>query len=450
MNRILALSLALALLAGAAPAAIDADLVNEATVLLKAEHAGGATEIGSGVVVCVKDGHAYILTAKHVLESEPGKRARGLGLTVSFFKNRWPAATGAAAGFEYKWAQTKDLALVKVKLSGEGPRPITIGDSRGIAVGSGIATTGHPVDLQTEWVFRKGDLSKKGEFLEYDAAVSQGYSGGPLLNEDGDLVGINVVVKKGTQGASLARAIPVNEVLTTIENWLDMSCLQRASGPGTPGGPAVVSGGDVDGLADQYWAARDRDETSSTWFGAWYDRMHAAMDGDDDFVENDLLMLEMAGLVIPADGQTVAEDDLEVIDAALENLGLDDGKAAGGIDATGPTGQPGGPVSVDHFTLTAYSEPSLGMLAPPNIYGEMTVTEATPDYYRVEMSVQLMGANYVTVFDGMIQGGSLFTGTVVDSNLWPAGTGVVINLFYDGYNLTMTLPDGTVYQWAEQ
>ncbi len=110
---------------------------------------------------------------------------------------------------------------------------------------------------------------------------------------------------------------------------------------------------------------------------------------------------------------------------------------------------PGAVVSVDHFTLTAYSEPGVGMYVPPQIMGQMTSTEMTGGFYRVEMAVQMLGMNYVTVFDGTIQGGTLFTGSVVNSNVWAVGTSVVLNLAFDGYNLTVSLPDGTVYQWAQ-
>ena len=82
-----------------------------------------------------------------------------------------------------------------------------------------VYTTGHPVEMQQEWFPMSGKVNKVEEFIWYSADIGEGYSGGPLLNSDGVLVGINTQVTGLT-----AQAIPIDEAINTVSRWMDMKC----------------------------------------------------------------------------------------------------------------------------------------------------------------------------------------------------------------------------------
>ena len=106
-----------------------------------------------------------------------------------------------------------DLALVKIEATG---LPVaTLGDSNRLRVGEFVLALGHPFGLEQTVSF--GIVSRKGapllvaapgfDFIQTDAAVNPGNSGGPLVNMAGEVVGINsMAARNGTIGF----AIPVN------------------------------------------------------------------------------------------------------------------------------------------------------------------------------------------------------------------------------------------------
>jgi len=108
-----------------------------------------------------------------------------------------------------------DLALVKIE--GTGLPVVPLGDSNRIRVGEFVLALGHPFGLEQTVSF--GIVSRKGaplqvatpgfDFIQTDAAVNPGNSGGPLVNMAGEVVGINsMAARNGTIGF----AIPVNIV----------------------------------------------------------------------------------------------------------------------------------------------------------------------------------------------------------------------------------------------
>jgi len=113
-----------------------------------------------------------------------------------------------------------DLAVLK--LEGTGPWPIApLGDSSKIKVGDWAIAVGNPYGLENTVtlgiisnlkrnVKQLGIYDKKFELIQTDAAINPGNSGGPLLNSDGDVIGINTLIRSGP-GAGLSFAIPINE-----------------------------------------------------------------------------------------------------------------------------------------------------------------------------------------------------------------------------------------------
>ncbi len=113
-----------------------------------------------------------------------------------------------------------DLAVIK--LEGKGPWPkAKLGDSSKIEVGDWAIAVGNPFGLENTVtlgiisnlnrnVSQLGIYDKKFELIQTDAAINPGNSGGPLLNSNGDVIGINTLIRSGP-GAGLSFAIPINK-----------------------------------------------------------------------------------------------------------------------------------------------------------------------------------------------------------------------------------------------
>ena len=113
-----------------------------------------------------------------------------------------------------------DLAVLK--LEGKGPWPkAKLGDSTKIKVGDWAIAVGNPYGLENTVtlgiisnlkrnVTQLGIYDKKLELIQTDAAINPGNSGGPLLNSNGEVIGINTLIRSGP-GAGLSFAIPINK-----------------------------------------------------------------------------------------------------------------------------------------------------------------------------------------------------------------------------------------------
>ena len=113
-----------------------------------------------------------------------------------------------------------DLAVLKIE--GKGPWPIAkLGDSSKIKVGDWAIAVGNPFGLENTVtlgiisnlkrnVTQLGIYDKKLDLIQTDAAINPGNSGGPLLNSNGEVIGINTLIRSGP-GAGLSFAIPINK-----------------------------------------------------------------------------------------------------------------------------------------------------------------------------------------------------------------------------------------------
>ena len=113
-----------------------------------------------------------------------------------------------------------DLAVLEIE--GKGPWPkAKLGDSTKIKVGDWAIAVGNPFGLENTVtlgiisnlnrnVAQLGIYDKKLELIQTDAAINPGNSGGPLLNSDGEVIGINTLIRSGP-GAGLSFAIPINK-----------------------------------------------------------------------------------------------------------------------------------------------------------------------------------------------------------------------------------------------
>ena len=167
------------------------------------------TAFASAVVL---DEEGYLVTNYHVFQDEPTE------IRVQFSDGR--IAEPQIVGLD---AET-DLALLKVEMP--DLRPIKLADSTELRIGDVVLAIGNPYGLSTS--VTQGIVSATGRnlyqlvtfanFIQTDAAINAGNSGGALVNSLGELVGINTAVlaqDTGTEGIGFA--IPVDLVRGVVE-----------------------------------------------------------------------------------------------------------------------------------------------------------------------------------------------------------------------------------------
>lgn len=198
------------------------------SVVALAVTGGGSSGSGSGVVL---DADGMILTNDHVVTLGGEISARQAEITASFSDGTKARATIVGTD------PLTDTALVKV----EGVKdltPITVGKSGNLDVGEQVVAIGSPFGLDatvTSGIVSALDRpvevarDQDGNVTAYpaiqtDAAINPGNSGGPLVNMDGQLVGINASIRSTSSGGGaesgsigLGFAIPIDEVLPIIE-----------------------------------------------------------------------------------------------------------------------------------------------------------------------------------------------------------------------------------------
>ena len=123
-----------------------------------------------------------------------------------------------------------DLAVLKI--DGQGPWPkAKLGNSDNIKVGDWAIAVGNPFGLENTVtlgiisnlkrnVSQLGIYDKKLELIQTDAAINPGNSGGPLLNSNGEVIGINTLIRSGP-GAGLSFAIPINRAKEIANELID-------------------------------------------------------------------------------------------------------------------------------------------------------------------------------------------------------------------------------------
>ena len=123
-----------------------------------------------------------------------------------------------------------DLALIKI--DAKGLKPLKFGSSKNAPVGSWVVAIGSPFGL--EQTVTAGIISAKGriigsgpydDFIQTDASINPGNSGGPLLNMDGEVVGINTAIIKSGQGIGFA--IPSDLATSVIDQLKDSKRVSR-------------------------------------------------------------------------------------------------------------------------------------------------------------------------------------------------------------------------------
>ncbi|GAY16151.1 serine protease HtrA [Mycobacterium sp. shizuoka-1] len=176
---------------------------------------------GSGVVV---DGRGYIVTNNHVI-SEAATNPSKFKISVVF--NDGKEVPANLVGRDPK----TDLAVLKVD-NVDNLTVARFGDSDNVHVGDEVIAAGAPLGLRStvthgiiSALHRPIPLSGEGsdtdtviDAIQTDASINHGNSGGPLINMNSEVIGINTAGKSLSDSASgLGFAIPVNEVKQTVE-----------------------------------------------------------------------------------------------------------------------------------------------------------------------------------------------------------------------------------------
>ena len=159
---------------------------------------------GSGFIV---DPSGYILTNHHLVPGPARVRVRLAD------KRELPARLVGSD-------PSTDLALLKVEST--GLPTVSLGDSDRIRVGDWVCAIGNPLEFDhTVTVGVVSSLGRKiwnksfDAYIQTDAAINPGNSGGPLINAEGEAVGINAAVS--SEGQGIGFAIPINLAKSVLE-----------------------------------------------------------------------------------------------------------------------------------------------------------------------------------------------------------------------------------------
>ncbi len=186
------------------------DMIKDSVVLI-------ATNLGEGSgFVYSKEG--YIITNNHVIES-------ATSIQVTFLDGSIAAATVVSTD------PYSDLAVIKVEVAFEQLYPVVLGNSSALVVGEPVIAIGNPFGLSgsvTAGIISQlgRELSAPGGYaiidvIQVDAAINPGNSGGPLVNMNGEVVGMNsAIVSQTGEFSGVGFAIPSDTVKREVPSLI--------------------------------------------------------------------------------------------------------------------------------------------------------------------------------------------------------------------------------------
>ena len=227
---------------------------------------------GSGVIVRFR-GEFYILTNNHVIRQADDIRVE---MTDSRFFGAEVVGRDSLS----------DVAVLKI--DGENLPSVPLGDSNGLKEGEWVLAIGNPLGYAhsvttgiVSAVGRGRFGGEYGSFIQTDAAINPGNSGGPMVNLEGEIVGINTAIVSRSGGyMGIGFAIPVNLVRHVLEQLVEYGEVRR--------GLLGVFIGDLDPLVAE---AMGLDNTQ----GAVIERVMPGRAADKGGVKADDIVLEVDG-----------------------------------------------------------------------------------------------------------------------------------------------------------
>ncbi|MBQ9267351.1 MAG: trypsin-like peptidase domain-containing protein [Clostridia bacterium] len=169
--------------------------------------------IGTGIIISE---NGYILTNQHIATSNNAK------ITVTL-------EDGSEVQGKTIWTE-KNLDLALIKIESKNLVPASLGDSDTLRIGEDVIAIGNPLGLEFQRTVTRGIVSglnrsitfeENGnkifmeDLIQTDASINSGNSGGPLINGDGEVIGINTV--KITSAEGIGFALPINVVKPILE-----------------------------------------------------------------------------------------------------------------------------------------------------------------------------------------------------------------------------------------
>ena len=173
--------------------------------------------LGSGFIISEK---GIVITNNHVIQG-----AEDILVRVNGDKEFKAKVIGADPGM--------DLAVLQMQTN-EKFKPVKFGDSDKARIGDWVIAIGNPFGLGgtvTSGIIsarnRSIGLSRYEDFIQTDASINQGNSGGPLFNMDGDVVGINTAILGQSGSIGIGFAIPSNSAKRVINQLIEFGETKR-------------------------------------------------------------------------------------------------------------------------------------------------------------------------------------------------------------------------------
>jgi len=179
----------------------------------------GGTATGSGFLI---DNEGHILTNAHVVDGSSN-------VTVQMGGDDGETLDAKVLGED----TSTDVAVIQVDPSQVDAEPLQLGDSDGLDVGDGVVAIGNPFGLDnsvTSGIVSalQRQISAPDGFtisnvVQTDAAINPGNSGGPLIDADGDVIGINsqIATGGGSEGnVGVGFAVPINTAKTVAQQLI--------------------------------------------------------------------------------------------------------------------------------------------------------------------------------------------------------------------------------------
>jgi len=190
---------------------VSPGVVTITAVVNSGRGAGQAT--GSGIVL---DTNGNILTNAHVI-------AGAQQIQVTFSDGRTVNATLVGSN------TSADLAVIRVSVAASTLHPVTLGNSDSVQVGDSVYAIGSPFGLSgslSQGIIsnlkqsgRTSDGGNLSGLIQTDAAINPGNSGGPLVNAQGEVIGINTSIESPVDGnVGVGFAIPINQVKQVLSS----------------------------------------------------------------------------------------------------------------------------------------------------------------------------------------------------------------------------------------
>ena len=174
------------------------------------------------------DNQGHIVTNHHVVAGSDF-----VSVTLSDSKQPYPARVIGSD-------PPNDIAVLKIEAPQKLLQPVELGDSKSLRVGQKIIAIGNPFGLERTMTvgivssLGRSLRSKSGRMMkgiiQIDAALNQGNSGGPLLDSQGKVVGMNTAIATLTgENTGVGFSVPVHTIQKVVPQLLQFGEVQRAS-----------------------------------------------------------------------------------------------------------------------------------------------------------------------------------------------------------------------------